>query len=194
MTMDRVYEVTNRCDVGGTTYMNVMHFMFPVGDPTFDDTNELIETILANFYAPLGNWAPTGADWVAGAKVTSFDKSNPSNKLFVPATSRQNFTGSGERAVSQLAICINWFSATPGRSSTGRNFYGPLVVTAISNGKLSASAQSSATAACNLLPASVSALTPAWWFGVYSKKDHEFYPILTGHTDGIVDTLRSRKT
>jgi hypothetical protein len=195
VTTGFVHEVTNTASVGSVRYMNVMHFMFPgaVG-PTTAELNALITKIKTGFYTLLSSYMPTGSNWTAGAKVTVFDKHTPALKVAVPATSAIDFSATGTATVSQLACCVNWHTATPGRSSTGRTFIGPLNSTAISGAYLSSGFQGSVASVCSSFPGGVAALPAPFWFGVYSKHDLEFYPITGGSFDQLVDTLRSRKT
>lgn len=192
-----IYEFTNTTNLGTVKFVNVMHFKKVDGSlADLTAINAVVGKIKSQFYDQWSSYYPAGVQFICGQKVMAFEDTSPASKFFVPSTSVLSIGGTGSGLPGQLAVCMRWISDLPTRQGRGRTFCGPLNSAAISGPSLSPGAITAFAAAGNLLwnaIGGVGSLTPAWQFGVWSKVGGQFHPILAGNTDGVIDTLRSRK-
>lgn len=192
--MTDVHELTNSTMLGTIQFVNVMHLQCQVTSPTVAQVQAAVNAVASSFYNLMTSYSPSGARWQAGTKVTVFDDATPAIKSFVPTLpTLTSGTGTGASQPGQLAVCIDWLTGLPGRSHRGRTFYGPLNTAALGGPVLSPGALTAFNSAPNGLIAALTALTPSWRVGVYSKKLKFFFDAVSGYTDGVPDTLRSRK-
>jgi hypothetical protein len=194
--MATVAEFTNSTMLGTIQFVNVMHVRrVGGGEPTIPGLQVVAQDMASGFYNLLTSYTPSGAQWQAGTKVTTFDEATPELKTIQPITPVPTAgTGTGASLPGQLAVCIDWLTARAGRSYRGRTFYGPLNSAALGGPVLSPSASGSFNSAGHNLPIALQGISAEPYdLVVYSKLLHESTVITGGYTDGVVDTLRSRK-
>jgi hypothetical protein len=192
------YEVVNQTALGSTKMVNVMHFEKVAGGAaTVSDINALLGAIRTSFYNQWSSFYPSPLQWNVGQKVTELDLDDPTASTFIPATAVLSTVGTGTSLPGQLAVCVRWITPLHTRRGRGRTFCGPISSSALSGPALSSTAQAAFNTAAGLLPGSgagVGGLTPAWQMVIFSKITPRTLSIVTtGNTDGVVDTLRSRK-
>jgi hypothetical protein len=191
------YEVVNSTNLGTTKMVNVMHFELNSGDAaSLADVNALLGSIRTAFYNQWSAYYPSPIQWRVGDKVTELDLDDPTASTFIPATAVLSTVGTGTSLPGQLAVCVRWITDEHSRQGRGRTFCGPLSTTALTGPSLSSTAQGIFNNAATLLLGTgggIAGLTPAWSMCIYSKVGHALHAVRAGNTDGVVDTLRSRK-
>jgi hypothetical protein len=192
------YEVVNQTSLGSTKMNNVMHFEKVAGGAaSIAEVNALLGAIRTSFYNQWSSYYPSPLQWNVGQKVTALDLDDATANTFVPATAALSTVGTGTSLPGQLAVCIRWITGNHTRRGRGRTFCGPISSSALSGPSLGATALSAFNTAAGLLPgtgAGVGGLTPAWQMVVFSKLTPRTLSVVTtGNTDGVVDTLSSRK-
>lgn len=192
--MPFIYEVTNTLQYGTIAMANVMHVQATSGaQATLSQINAAV-TAMASFYTFQTSIMPSGLTWQTGTKVMEFEDSTPNVRTFIGNTpSVASATGGTGALPSQCAVCVNWLTGLPGRSHRGRTFVGPLATSALTSGNLSTSAKSTVLSGAAALRSSLSGLSTPFTLLVWSKTLSQAFAINGHTTDGLVDTLRSRK-
>jgi hypothetical protein len=191
------YQVINSTSLGSTKMVNVMHFEKVTGGAaTVSDVNALLLKFKQEFYNALAAYFPAAAQWRVGDAVYAKDLDDLTANTFVPATASTSLTGTGTSLPGQLAACVRWITPLHTRQGRGRTFFGPLCTSALSGQALSTTAIAAINAAAATAVGSgtgIGSLSPAWQMVVHSKVGNVNSIVTTGNTDGVVDTLRSRK-
>lgn len=183
------------------------------GVPTTAEANAVLAPF-KTFYDNIAVFRPTGATTSIGTRVLYFELAwwtKPVGKpgtpgyvkgffnnppLIVPATALTSTAGTGGgQSVPQLASVVSWKTNRAGRSYRGRTYLGPPGSTPVSGNQIAGASVTAINNAAAALPGAVAAVTvqgSGAALVVFSATKGSYDSVISGSSDAIWDTMRSR--
>lgn len=203
----------SRSTISGTNLcVNTWHVLCSA-QPTPTESNAILAT-LKTFFDALAAYRAVGSTVVTGTRVLYFDQAwwqkptfDANGKLLtkgkfttepiiVGATPNTSIAGTGGTPLpGQLAACLSWRTSVSGRSGRGRSYLGNWGSAAMTGSGVTAGCVGAVNSGAGTLLTNITAVTGTdgpFYLSVWSPTKGVIRPILTGATDSVFDTMRSR--
>lgn len=153
---------------GTPPWMNVFHVSCSPEDN--DTVADALPSIFQTFYDALATDLQLGTAWNCFERLTDIAVDPP--VIYNPTVKTSVPTGTGDPAPTQLAAVLSWHTGLAGPRYRGRSYIGPVRLSAIANGGVSAGFQTDledAGAALISSIASISGVSNAPYLAVASR-------------------------